>query len=63
MMPIKEIRYVTGLNGKKYRANVCIDYQGRECVSTVFGYNLLSKDGKRVLKRQADWYRESRKEV
>ena len=55
MMPIKEVRTVKGLMGNEYKANICIDRQGRECVSTVMGYNLLSKDGKRVTRREADW--------
>lgn len=41
VVPIKEVREVVGLNGMQYRANICIDRDGRECVSTVFGYNLI----------------------
>lgn len=55
MMPIKEVREVIGLTGRKYRANICIDRKGRECVSSPFGYNLIRKDGVHVSKRQADW--------
>lgn len=54
IVPIKEVRTVVGLNGKEYKANICIDRDGKECVSTVFGYNLISKNGRRVLKRKAD---------
>lgn len=55
MMPIKCTREIVGLNGRKYVANICIDRQGRECTATVFGYNLMRKDGIHVSKRQADW--------
>jgi len=54
IVPIKEVREVVGLNGREYRANICIDRDGKECVSTVFGYNRISKDGKRVLKQRAN---------
>lgn len=55
MMPIKEVREVIGLTGRRYRANICIDRKGRECVSSPFGYNLIRKDGVHASKRQADW--------
>ena len=55
MMPIKETRMVKSIFGREYRANICIDRRGRECVSGPMGYHLLSKDGKRVLKKEADW--------
>lgn len=54
IVPIKEVREVAGLNGREYRANICIDKDGKECVSTVFGYNLVSRNGKRVLKKKAN---------
>lgn len=54
MMPIKAVREVC-YNGRKGIANICVDKQGRECVSTPFGYQLLLKDGYTVGKRQADW--------
>lgn len=54
VVPIKEVRGVIGLNGREYRANICIDRDGRECVSTVNGYNLVSKSGKKVLKQKAN---------
>jgi hypothetical protein len=54
IVPIKEVRTVELLDGRKRRVNICIDRDGRECVSTVSGYNLVSKDGKRVLKRKAN---------
>lgn len=53
VVPIKEVREIIGLNGVQYRANICIDRDGKECTSTWMGYNLISKDGKRVLKRKA----------
>ena len=46
IVPIKEVRTVVGLNGKEYKANICIDRDGKECASTVFGYNLISKKKK-----------------
>ena len=55
MMPIKEVRWIKSWNGREYKANICIDKRGRECVSSVLGYSLVSKDGKRETKREADW--------
>ena len=54
VVPIKEVREIIGLNGVQYRANICIDRDGKECTSTWMGYNLISKDGKRVLKRKTN---------
>ncbi len=54
IVPIKEVRSIIGLNGREYKANICIDMDGRECVSTVSGYNLVSKSGKKVLKQKAN---------
>ena len=51
---LKHGKTVELLDGRKRRVNICIDRDGRECVSTVSGYNLVSKDGKRVLKRKAN---------
>lgn len=53
VVPIKEVRKIVGLNGVPYMANICIDKDGKECTSAWMGYNLISKDGKRVLKRKA----------
>ena len=54
IIPIKEVRKVRAYNGNWYYANILLDRQNRECVNNVFGYCLLSKDGKRVLKSKAD---------
>ena len=54
IVPIKEVRKILGLNGLQYVANICIDRDGKECVSTWKGYMLVSEDGKRVIKRKAN---------